>query len=173
MKISKSISSLIFQFFLFSGLLLVSLHIAADQMALEREFLSDKPSVKMSEQVSSNVFVFSLSEKIETHGIQFQLKYNPEQTRVVSIESCLSNLPAELSSGVTSCLHIEEQSLIQVVITDLSKQTKIPTSSEIGFVEFESLTKGKIAEVTIDQVYAVGYEGSDLKNVVSAELIQL
>lgn len=87
---------------------------------------------------SSEFSLAPTTPAVAGRAVQFRIHYDPSKVLVASLENCLINLPVEIRSGLSSCRDIPEKSLVQVVVSDLSQDGRIPANFQLGVIDFRA-----------------------------------
>lgn len=125
------------------GILVIGLSpIAAlsDDSAKDRLDPDSRISQRALSPSGGNLFaVAPTTPAVSGRAVQFRIHYDPSKVEVASVEGCLSNLPAEIRNGLSSCRDIREKSLVQIVVSDLNVDGRIPANFELGTIEFRAV----------------------------------
>lgn len=130
--------------------------------ALAEKIQSDRidPTFGIAGQANLSKFEseFSLvptTPAVAGRAVQFRIHYDASKVKVASTENCLINLPVEIRTGLSSCRDIPEKSLIQIVVSELRRDGRIPADFQLGVIDFIALSSVELAksEIFVDDIH--------------------
>lgn len=106
-------------------------------------------------KLSSEFSLAPTTPAVAGRAVQFRIHYDPSKVQVASLENCLINLPVEIRSGLSSCRDISEKSLVQVVVSDLRQDGRIPANFQLGVIDFLALgpVGSAKSEIFVDDIH--------------------
>lgn len=143
----------------------ISFSVVAQERSIGERAQYGKSSLSASSARALAVSYELQSTERTISGLQFDIKFDPNQHQVASLDNCLAGLPKTHKSEFSGCNVVEEKNMVRVIVMDLGKNRPLPMDTVLGWVEFDRVASGKRTSATIaavePKVTSVLYAGSD------------